>query len=333
MNEGRVSMKNLNGVWRLWAFPADITKKPICEIVKGTAMPADVPGNVEFSLQAAGLLPDDIFMGSNILKCQEFETWDYLYERRFRMTPEELKKPWRLVFEGVDCVADYWLNGKCIGHTENALIAQTLPCGDALAEENTLQVYLRSPMAAASEEMYYPSVDGKYHAVEQERLRKPAHSFGWDIMPRVLSAGLWRGVRIEEIPETELLDTYIATRSVSEDHAELMLNYRIRTAPKNLRSMAIRVEGKCGDSYFSQEEKLWFSAGFMKIRVENPRLWMPKGYGAQNLYEVCVTLLVNGEPADTCKTRVGIRTIRLERGMMLQLGAAGRISQPRSAAL
>ncbi len=309
-------MKNLNGVWRLWAFPAETEKKPIDEVVKGTAMPADVPGNVEFSLQAAGLLPDDIFMGSNILKCQEFETWDYLYERHFSMTPEELKKPWRLVFEGVNCVADYWLNGQCIGHTENALIAQTLPCRNALAQENTLQVYLRSPMAAAADEMYYPSVDGKYHAVEQERLRMPAHSFGWDIMPRVLSAGLWRGVRIEEIPETELLDPYIATRSVSEDSAELILNYRVRTAPRNLRSMSIRVEGQCGDSRFCEEEKLWFSAGFVRIHVDDPKLWMPRGYGDANLYEVCVTLFVDGEPADTWKTRLGIRTIRLEREML-----------------
>ena len=309
-------MKNLNGVWRLWAFPAQPDKKDIGEIVSGPAMPADVPGNVEFSLQAAGLLPDDIFMGNNILKCQDFETWDYLYERHFTMTPEELEKPWRLVFEGVNCIADYYLNGVLLAHTENALIAHTIPCGAALAGENTLQVYLRSPMAAASEEMYYPSVDGKYHAVEQERLRMPAHSFGWDIMPRVLSAGLWRGVRIEEIPETELLDPYIATRSVGEDSAELMLNFRVRTAPKNLRSMSIRVEGACGDARFFAEEKLWFSAGFVRIHVDSPKLWMPRGYGEANLYDTTVTLLVNGEPADTWHTRVGIRTLTLERGMM-----------------
>ena len=120
-------MKNLNGVWRLWAFPAETQKTPIDSVVTEPAMPANVPGNVEFALQAAGMLPEDLFMGDNILKCQEFETWDFLYERHFTMTPEELTRPWRLVFEGVDCVADYYLNGTLLAHTENALIAQTIP--------------------------------------------------------------------------------------------------------------------------------------------------------------------------------------------------------------
>ena len=70
---------------------------------------------------------------------------------------------------------------------------------------------------------------------------------------------------------------------------------QIQPAPRNLRSMSIRVEGHCGDSRFCEEEKLWFSAGFVRIHVDDPRLWMPRGYGDANLYEVCVTLFVDGK--------------------------------------
>ena len=308
-------MKNLNGVWRLWAFPAETQKTPIDSIVKEPAMPANVPGNVEFALQAAGMLPEDLFMGDNILKCQEFETWDFLYERHFTMTPEELARPWRLVFEGVDCVADYYLNGTLLAHTENALIAQTIPCGGALREDNTLQVYLRSALAAAAEEDYYPFAlrDGYYHNYEQLRLRKPASSFGWDIMPRTVSAGLWRGVRIEEIPETEFTDVYIATGRADAREAMLRVNFQLRTAPQNLRRLSLRVEGRCGDSTFFTEQKLYFSAGFVCVTVAQPKLWMPRGYGEPNLYDTTVTLLIDGEPAAEYRTRVGIRTVRLDR--------------------
>ncbi|MEA4822766.1 MAG: hypothetical protein VB111_01465 [Clostridiaceae bacterium] len=308
-------MKNLNGVWKLWAFPAQKDKCPITDIVKTQALPADVPGNVDFSLQAAGLLPDDLFMGENVLKTQDFELYDYIYERHFSMTPDELSRPWRLIFEGVDCIADYYLNGKLLGTSENALITHTFACGDALQTENTLQIYLRSALISASEEEYYPFAqrDAYYHNYEQLRLRKPASSFGWDIMPRTVSAGLWRGVRIEEIPETEFRDIYIATFSADACEAVLLCNYQVRTAPENIHRLSLSIDGHCGDSVFHTESKLYFTAGFVRFTVENPRLWMPRGYGEPNLYDTTVTLFVDGKPACVHHTRVGIRTVRLDR--------------------
>jgi beta-mannosidase len=308
-------MMSLNGVWRLWAFPANAEKRSIDEITQAPAMPAAVPGNVEFALQDAGLLPDDLFMGDNILKCQEFETYDYLYERRFTLTADALAKPQRLVFEGVDCIADYYLNGILLGHTENALIAHTFPCGELLREDNILQVYLRSPLVWAADQEYYPFPlrETYYHNQEQLRLRKPASCFGWDIMPRTVSAGLWRGVRIEEIPATELTDVYIAPIRVSEAEATLQVNFTSRTAPQNIRRLSLKIEGRCGKQVFSQESKVYFTAGFVGVKIPQPKLWMPRGYGEQNLYDVTVTLLVDGVPAASVEKRVGIRTVRLER--------------------
>ncbi len=39
-------------------------------------------------------------------------------------------------------------------------------------------------------------VSGEEHTDELSLLRMPPHSFGWDIMPRLLSAGLWRSVSL-----------------------------------------------------------------------------------------------------------------------------------------
>jgi len=304
----------LNGPWKLYAFPAEPQKMPIEDVIKLEALPATVPGNVEFSLIAAGLLPEDIFRGDNILKVQDFETWDYVYERTFSLTSQELTKKWRLVFEGVDCIADYYLNGELIGHSENALIAHTFEV-DNLESENVLRVYLRSSVYSASLENYptYGLYHSYVHSCEQLRLRKPASCFGWDIMCRAVSAGLWREVRLEEVRETELEDLYIATSVIEEDQAILTAHYKIRTIPAKMKKLSMRIEGRCGEHTFSLEQRLRFPFGFVTIYVKDPALWWPCGYGDANLYDTTVTLMADGEVVDVRKVNVGIRTIKLDR--------------------
>src|SRR5208283_508842 len=63
-------------------------------------------------------------------------------------------------------------------------------------EGNVLEVMIRSAVIEAQD---YPlgvlgiRADGN---PESEPIRKAPHSYGWDIMPRLVSAGLWRGVEL-----------------------------------------------------------------------------------------------------------------------------------------
>ena len=43
-------------------------------------------------------------------------------------------------------------------------------------------------------------------------VRKAAHSFGWDIMPRLVSAGLWRSVRLNIERPVHIRDVHWTTR-------------------------------------------------------------------------------------------------------------------------
>ena len=47
-------------------------------------------------------------------------------------------------------------------------------------------------------------VSGEEHTDELSLLRMPPHSFGWDIMPRLLSAGLWRSVSLDIVNPTRI---------------------------------------------------------------------------------------------------------------------------------
>lgn len=49
------------------------------------------------------------------------------------------------------------------------------------------------------------------------------------------------------------------------------------------------------------------------IKVDNPKLWWPNGYGEQNLYTVCVELLRDSGVLDSDVKRIGLRTITMDR--------------------
>ena len=75
------------------------------------------------------------------------------YERTFT-APEESENVF-LVFEGVDCLVEYFINGKLIGTSENMLIAHEFNVGGFLKdEENTLTVHISSAVIAINEEEY-----------------------------------------------------------------------------------------------------------------------------------------------------------------------------------
>ena len=125
---------NLNGEWSL-----TFSQRKSGE---GGKLKAVVPGNVELDLQRAGLLPQDLFMGLNIERAYPFEGCDWIFERVFDCPHPQ--KNYRLYFGGVDCVADYYVNGEKIGHSENMLVEHVFPVDGLKEKGNTLKVVIFS---------------------------------------------------------------------------------------------------------------------------------------------------------------------------------------------
>ena len=105
---------SLNGIWKLRGMPQEGPGREI-------QLDANVPGCVQLDLSNAKYLPDDLYMGENILETEKYEHWQWWYERSF-IAPKNRENVF-LVFEGVDCIAHYYLNGKKVGDSENMLIA------------------------------------------------------------------------------------------------------------------------------------------------------------------------------------------------------------------
>ncbi|UCH33353.1 MAG: glycoside hydrolase family 2 [Armatimonadota bacterium] len=277
-------------------------------------LPARVAGNVELALIEAGKLPDP-FCGRNIFVLRPYEFEDWWYRRTFLAQSLEPGQRARLVFGGLDCFATIWLNGRNLGTTDNALIEHVFDVTDCLNADcdNTLVVRLASPVMSARGHCIEPSESGTLDSWEAIGVRKPPHCWGWDIMPRLVSAGLWRPVSLEILEPNHIASLYFCTRHASPDNAHLRVQWQVETDRVEPEGISVRFTGECGDSRFSRTVDARFTAGATGIDVPHPELWWPKGYGEPSLYTIRTELLLDGEVADVRTDRVGLRTIDLHR--------------------
>ena len=311
---------SLDGKWSLFYFPQG--KYPITHPdqlkARGLAsIEASVPGNVELDLSRKGELPADLMYGDNITKLKPYELYEWWYQRTFQTPSGIAGRRVELRFGGVDCLATYWLNGKELGETANALIEQHFDVSGKLnpTGANTLAVRLKSPIIEAAGKRYDPAYTINAGRTNQEAIwiRKAPSSFGWNIMPRAVSAGLWRPVELIVHAPHEVADLYFTTFSLDSGHATLAVSYELVTDLALLPQLQLRVHGRCGDSTFTHVHKVEFTAGRFTIEVPNPRLWWPRGYGDPNLYEVTTQLLQNDKVLASRRDTVGIRKLELIR--------------------
>jgi beta-mannosidase len=308
---------DLSGAWQfafhLGAPGADYTRAQDLAKAGLEVRPCRVPGNLELDLQDNGLVGEP-FYGLNVLDLTRYERAHAWYFRRFKADARPGHNA-QIVFEGIDCYAEIYLNGRKLGSTDNMLVEHVFDVDGLLAAENELLVHIRPAADEAGKYEYPPLTEGVMSITDSLYVRKAPHMYGWDIMPRAISCGLWRPVRLRHLPVERIEDVFLETRSLTADrrHAQLSMHYRVRTQDSPTDPYELEVEGVCGDSRFSRRHRLTFVAGKIRIGVDEPRLWWPRGRGEPNLYDVTVRLLKAGRKVHEVRFHHGIRTVELRR--------------------
>ncbi len=306
---------SLDGEWSLAygevEFGAQVGGWATTEALGWARIPAQVPGNFELDLYRAGREPERFF-GLIPLAYQKFERPNFASGRMGRAAGRVGAEA-ELVFHGLDCFADIYLNGELIGRTDNMLIEHRFAVGGKLRPENELFIHLRPAFVAAEQYDYTPGSTAGAHCYEAMYVRKAPHMYGWDIMPRFISAGLWRSVELQYLAPERLEIAFLENRAVAAERATLQLCYQAHLIPKIGDKYEIEVIGECGAYHFSTRQPALFKAGRLVFDVKAPALWWPRGRGAASLYAVTVQLLKNGQELDAKRFRHGIRTVALER--------------------
>lgn len=309
-----------------WSFAVDFDPgdpRTIADVgaSRRKILPCQVPGNLELDLHAAGEIPEP-FHGMNIAALRKYESVHAWYFRRFDSVIPADTTP-VLVFDGLDCFADVYLNGQFVGSSANALVEQVFPAEGLRASGNELLVHLRPVTEEAKKFDYPPGAVAQPNSYESLRVRKAPHVFGWDIMPRAVSAGIWRPVRLEFLPAARLDTVWLETTAADEREAKLTLHFRARLPVGDPSGYEVTLNAACGDSRFEARTPLMFEAGRISFAVKHPRRWWPRNRGEPALYAVSVRLSKDGRELDHAEFRHGIRTVELRRTSLTDEAGSG----------
>ena len=261
---------DLNGKWELYIAPHNQVKGTDIhynEILNTEKLPdniefikvdAEVPGNFELDLQRAGILPD-IFKGTNPLLCQQYENRHLWYVKEF--TLQKLPEgDTFLRFEGIDTFADIYLNDEYIAYNDNMLVEHEYLVNEFIKPgNNKIVVHIHPTVIEAREYPENALAVGLPYNEDSLHVRKAPYMFGWDIMPRTVSGGLWRGVSLIEKPKHRIEDFYLGTANMNLKHktAQLSGQIRIHTDDDLLSDYEAVITGKCGESCFEQSIRFY----------------------------------------------------------------------------
>lgn len=279
---------------------------------------ATVPGNVEVDLEAAGKIKNPE-IGNNVYDLREYEVYQWWYRCQFKKPEIPDKHKVNLCFDGIDCVADIWLNNDKIAQVDNMFVEHDLDVTDLLKDENDLYVCIHSPILEGRKyqrELFGVRADAL--GGESVNIRKAAHSYGWDIMPRLVSAGIWKNVKLEIIPPTHFKAVYWATNSVNvEDKtASIYVDWELATERLQVDDLVINVKlQRDGKVAFEQSYNIYSTVFRTRLNeLQNIDLWWPRGYGEPALYDAVLTVLdQNGKIITEDIQKIGIRTVKLDR--------------------
>ncbi len=279
----------------------------------GTAewLPALVPGGVHTDLLALGRIPDPFF-ADNEERVQWVAESDWEYRRRF-IVPSALLDSDRvdLVCDGLDTLAEANLNGSIIGQGNNMFRQYRWEVKNLLkTTQNELVITFQSPVNYARKMSSARPLRGVSQAIEgSPYLRKAPCQFGWDWGPQLPPIGIWKDIRLEGYNIARFSDVHIR-QAHREDAVYLSAEFQLEQWGTTELSVAMVVTDPAGK--VSQVEVAAQQGGLI-LKINDPQLWYPNGYGGQPLYQVVLSLKAAGQVIDQRDFTVGLRTIELRR--------------------
>jgi beta-mannosidase len=309
---------SLNGTWDLaWCEAGEGERRgwPEIGVAGARRVAATVPGDVHLDLVQAGVI-DEPLHGLNAPDCAWMERKDWWHSRTFALEEGQIGERVELVFEGLDAVADVYLNGELVGRSRNAHVPHVFDVTEAVCTgPNLLVVRVDDGIRSTDgKDLLRYSMRGRPE--ERAWLRKPQFTFGWDWAPRLPTCGIWRGVELRSYRRAALRDVCLRTELRADGSARVRVLADVELFGEEpleaCVAVALRREGEHVAEIQAEVEP---GPGTLdgELVVEQPALWWPAPLGEPALYDVEAALSAGGEELDRCGFRYGLREVELVR--------------------
>jgi beta-mannosidase len=306
---------------------------------------AQVPSSVQWQWYLAGQLPHPYYH----LNSEKY-TWIpdkvWYYRRQFQVPAFARGQYVLLCFDGLGYYSRIWLNGVLLGRHEGMFGGPEAEVSEHLhfqsPNELIVEVQAVSYGATKWDEKSLENVIVPWGLGGGNEYISAGSGVG---MKEFLPFGIWRDVRLEIIPRTNLERPFLITRQANSREAHLALTAEVLV---NVNSLSFQLHPS-GPDFLTDYRNAWTSKLIgtprqlqmelydkanskrvlrqsyqlqlyegrnwieKEIRVANPKLWWPNGMGNPNVYLVKLALMEKGKAVDEIEFDYGIRTIGHER--------------------
>lgn len=296
--------QTLNGTWKL------------TQLQGNTAFDTAVPGDVMTALYQAKVINDPFYRENerDVLWVGEA---DWGYERTFKVSRAMLQQDRVLLkCDGLDTFATIWINHQQIAKTHNMHCRFEWDIKSLLTEgENTIRINFESvngyTRQKQAERPIRSNPGGCTPHAKPAWVRKQACNFGWDWGPQLVTAGIWRDIKLVAYSTARIADLHIR-QTHSKNQVKLDIKAQFDRENKDSLSTRFMLKFK-GRKVAEATTDTKTRNAQIELDIDDPKLWWPNGMGDQPLYDLEVEITdCQNNVLDTMTKRIGLRTLELD---------------------
>lgn len=285
---------------------------------------ATVPGTVLSSYINIGAVPNSNYADNQLQISESFFLSNFWYRNEFTLPADFKGGSVYLHFEGVNWKANVFLNGKQAGHIESGFMRGKFDVSKLLAEgTNVLAVEIirnAHPGAIKEQTAFSTDQNGGMPGADNPTFHA---TIGWDWIPTIRGRdiGIWNDVYLVCAGAVSIADPFVRTELPLPDTTSASVLIDATLTNHSASEVSGVFKGVYGDATF--ESNVTLAAGetmavhldpstHPSLKLQNPLLWWPKGYGAPNLYDVTLCFEINGKVSDQTTFKSGVRQMTFD---------------------
>lgn len=149
--------------------------------------------------------------------------------------------------------------------------------------DNVLQIKFKSSVNVGNK--MAEKVPFKLPESPRSMVRKAQYQFGWDWGPRLVTAGIWKDVKLNFWNNAKISNIQLEQKSLTK--AKGQLSFNIEVVADKSGNYQVAVNNLAPKAFILQKGVNKISVPY---EVTNPKLWQPNGWGKPELYDFKVTL-------------------------------------------
>jgi hypothetical protein len=301
-------------------------------------MISTVPATVLSSYLNAGAIPDPNYGDNQNAVSDSFFYSDFWYRDEFTAPLTPAGRHVFLNFDGVNWKAEVFLNGQRLGRIDGGFMTGHFDVTALLrpGAPNALAVRVLKnahPGSVTEKNYQSPGKNGGVLGADNPTMHA---SVTWDWIPTIRgrNTGIWGDVYLTSNGAVSIENPQADTVSIAADGSSAEVSLEATLTNHSAAPVTGQLRGHFGDAAFEQAVTIPAHASKTvkldpaaepALRLRNPKLWWPNGYGEPNLYDVEIEFAAAGAVSDRKSFRAGVRRFTYsEEGGALRIWINGR---------